>query len=45
VYDATLSKISVKNIKDFIKHTYSLKINKNNHKCIYIEQVFIEVKR
>lgn len=45
VYDATLRKISEKNIKNTVKYTYSLKINKNNHNCIYIEQVFIEVKR
>lgn len=42
-YKAELRKIEVRKIKNFNKYTYTLKINKDNNNCIYIEQTFIKV--
>lgn len=43
-YEATLHKVSQKLIKNIIKYTYGLEINKDKKHCMYIKQIFIEVR-
>ncbi len=44
-YKAELRKKEVRKIKNFNKYTYTLKINKDNNNCIYIEQIFIKINQ
>ena len=42
IYQVRLTLIEQKKIRQFIKYSFEMKINKNRTKCIYIKQTFLE---
>lgn len=42
IYQVQLTLIEQKRIRQFIKYSFEMKINKNLTKCIYIKQTFLE---